>query len=242
MGGAITLLPSSPFHVPLKSTITAQFQNEYFNPDAAKMLANTADYVPRSAILNRNAMALATFLHEHSKSPTSPVTAVLYPPFTNTHANYTAMMRPATKDFTPGYGCLLAIEFTTLRVAQAFYDNLSVFQGPHLGARTSALSSLPPFLFPHSRFPLLDPSRKLIHPANRLHYQVDTPLSYLLTPSSLSSPSSPSSPHHLPPHRPHPILTLLNPPPPSPGNTLLTITPFPTPPPLQPNPLNRELT
>ncbi|KAK4128938.1 PLP-dependent transferase [Parathielavia appendiculata] len=134
MGGAITLPPSSPLHGPLKSTLTAQFINEYFHPDAAKLLANSASYLARSAILNRNALALATFLHSHSQSPTSPVTAVLYPPFTDTHANYAAMMRPATADFMPGYGCLMAIEFTTLRVARAFYDNLSVFHGPHLGA------------------------------------------------------------------------------------------------------------
>ncbi|KAK4105895.1 PLP-dependent transferase [Parathielavia hyrcaniae] len=143
MGGAVTLPPSSPFHGPLQSALTAQFTNEYFHADAAKLLANSASYLPRSAILNRNALALATFLHNHSQSPTgsSPVTAVLYPPFTNTHANYLAMMRPTTtttenenEPFTPGYGCLLAIEFTSLRVACAFYDHLSVFHGPHLGA------------------------------------------------------------------------------------------------------------
>jgi cystathionine beta-lyase/cystathionine gamma-synthase len=149
MGGAITLPPSSPHHALLKATLTTQFRNEFFHADAAKLLSNSQDYLARSAILNRNALTLATFLHNYATSTTtsSALTAVLYPPFTNTHTNYTAMMRPptlptttpTTKDgetesFTPGYGCLLALEFRTLRVARAFYDNLSVYHGPHLGA------------------------------------------------------------------------------------------------------------
>ncbi|KAH6854205.1 pyridoxal phosphate-dependent transferase [Chaetomium sp. MPI-CAGE-AT-0009] len=147
MGGSITLPPSSPHHATLKATLTTHFRNEYFHADAAKLLSNSRDYTARSAILNRNALTLATFLHTHASTnpATSAVTAVLYPPFTNTHANYTAMMRPPTTTgqegegegeggFTPGYGCLMGIEFTSLRVARAFYDSLSVYHGPHLGA------------------------------------------------------------------------------------------------------------
>ncbi|AEO66146.1 uncharacterized protein THITE_2143774 [Thermothielavioides terrestris NRRL 8126] len=127
MGGSVVLPPSSRHYNAIKSTLAAQFRNEYFHADAARLLANSADYLARSAILNRNALALATFLHKHSQLPTSPITAVLYPPFTNTHSNYLAMMRR-------GYGCLLAIEFRTLALARAFYNSLSVYQGPHLGA------------------------------------------------------------------------------------------------------------
>jgi cystathionine beta-lyase/cystathionine gamma-synthase len=154
MGGSIVLPPSSPHHAALKATLTTQFGNEYFHADAAKLLANSASYHARSTILNRNALTLATYLHKTSQSPTSPITAVLYPPFTDTAQNYTAVMRapytptptPQTnpnqpqqqeeeeKEFTPGHGCLLALEFTTLRVARAFYDALSVYHGPHLGA------------------------------------------------------------------------------------------------------------
>ncbi|SPQ18594.1 4ff8b6af-cab4-4b6c-a3f7-4bb947ec1090 [Thermothielavioides terrestris] len=174
MGGSVVLPPSSRHYNAIKSTLAAQFRNEYFHADAARLLANSADYLARSAILNRNALALATFLHKHSQLPTSPITAVLYPPFTNTHSNYLAMMRrgpitdpgatttttpaqnnsndptpsapsPAGEpqqqpqpqpqpEFHPGYGCLLAIEFRTLALARAFYNSLSVYQGPHLGA------------------------------------------------------------------------------------------------------------
>ncbi|KAK3300825.1 pyridoxal phosphate-dependent transferase [Chaetomium fimeti] len=147
MGGSIILPPTSAHHANLKATLTAQFRNEYFHADALKLLANTQDYTSRSAILNRNALTLATFLHTHATTSTtnpatpSAITAVLYPPFTNTHTNYKAMMRrpptttgPDGGKFTPGYGCLMGIEFTSLRVARAFYDSLSVHHALHLGA------------------------------------------------------------------------------------------------------------
>ncbi|KAK3950388.1 pyridoxal phosphate-dependent transferase [Pseudoneurospora amorphoporcata] len=38
------------------------------------------------------------------------------------------------ESFTPGFGCLLSIDFPSKRIARAFYDNLHVHQGPHLGA------------------------------------------------------------------------------------------------------------
>ena len=135
MGGSITLSPSSPHYNPLKTALTTNFRNEYYHADAAKLLANSQDYLARSAILNRNALTLAKFLHAHSQSPTSPIKATLYPPYTPTHKNYLSVLRPGTLSFpTPGYGCLLAIEFTSLATARAFYDNLAVYHGPHLGA------------------------------------------------------------------------------------------------------------
>ncbi|KAK4248466.1 vacuolar transporter chaperone 4 [Corynascus novoguineensis] len=148
MGGSVVITPTSTHHSLLKSTLDAQFRNEYFHADAIKLLSNSQSYVARSRILNRNALALATYLDDYrrrqspSSTSSSIVAAVLYPPFTPTAANYAAMMRQppttATADggepFTPGHGCLLAVEFSSLRVARAFYDNLSVYHGPHLGA------------------------------------------------------------------------------------------------------------
>ncbi|KAL2126488.1 hypothetical protein VTI74DRAFT_825 [Chaetomium olivicolor] len=145
MGGSVTLLPSSPHHLSLKTALAANFQNEYFHPDAHKLLSNSQSYLARSAILNRNALTLATYLHQQSQKATSPLTRILYPPFTKTLSNYQSLMLSPypteegeedgkKKTFHPGYGCLLSLEFTTLRVARAFYDNLSVYHGPHLGA------------------------------------------------------------------------------------------------------------
>ncbi|EAQ92846.1 hypothetical protein CHGG_01081 [Chaetomium globosum CBS 148.51] len=76
MGGAITLPPTSPHYHPLKAQLTSHFRNEYFHADAAKLLSNSHDYFPRSAILNRNAMTLASFLHQHSTA-TQPATAAI---------------------------------------------------------------------------------------------------------------------------------------------------------------------
>ncbi|KAF7355565.1 Pyridoxal phosphate-dependent transferase [Mycena sanguinolenta] len=141
MGGSIILNPSSRNYPALKKFHRETFHNEYFSGDAEKMLANSADYLARSTILNRNAAAIAGFFQAHVGNAGSPVRKVLYPSVSDTSANYAAVMRPATAEFTPGYGCLLSIEFTTLAAARAFYDNLHVHQGPHLGAhRTIAFS------------------------------------------------------------------------------------------------------
>ncbi|KAJ4296124.1 hypothetical protein N0V88_004826 [Collariella sp. IMI 366227] len=54
-------------------TLTTQFINEYFHPDAATLLTNSQSYLARSTILNRNALTLATYLHAHSQqSQTTP--------------------------------------------------------------------------------------------------------------------------------------------------------------------------
>ncbi|KAL1839489.1 hypothetical protein VTJ49DRAFT_1464 [Mycothermus thermophilus] len=175
MGGAISIPPSSNHHAALTTTLRAQFRNEYFHADALKLLANSANYHARSTILNRNALTLSSWLaREHVPRADSPVTAVLYPPFTDSAANFAAAMREPYKvpaktsweslittpsdgttangttttttpsslspeekelvEFQPGHGCLLAIDFSSVRTASAFYDNLSVFHGPHLGA------------------------------------------------------------------------------------------------------------
>ncbi|KAF7337941.1 putative cystathionine gamma-synthase protein [Mycena venus] len=125
MGGGVILNPSFSSYAAIKKIFQETFRNEYFAGDAAQLLANSADYLPRSTILNRNAAALASLFHTH---------ASFILPLSDTAANYAAFMRPATDEVVPGHGCLLSVEFTTKAVAKAFYDNLEVHQGPHLGA------------------------------------------------------------------------------------------------------------
>ncbi|KAF3762577.1 PLP-dependent transferase [Cryphonectria parasitica EP155] len=134
MGGSVVLNPLSPFYQQIKPSFTANFHNELFAGDAERLLSNSEDYIPRSTILNRNAVVMAEFLATEAARPGSPIKAVLYPSTSDTKTNYEAFMRPATPDFAPGYGCLLSVDFKTLPAAKAFYDNLSVHQGPHLGA------------------------------------------------------------------------------------------------------------
>ena len=137
MGGTFILNRTSPHYTLLKQTLTSTFRNEFFSRDAQQLLSNSADYLARSKILNRNAMAVATFMQSHigTNSPTSPVTAVLYPALSDTFANYRAFMRRPTPEFPePGYGCLLSIDFEDKDCARAFFDNLEAYNGPHLGA------------------------------------------------------------------------------------------------------------
>lgn len=158
MGGSAVLNPLSPYYkTALKPLFTKLFRNEYFAGDAATLLANSADYLSRQHILNQNGAALAAYLATKASDPSSPVTDVLYPTTSDTRSNYEAFMRPRTatitnsssshtpgeveaKDFTPGYGCLLSVNFESLTTARAFYDNLEFHCGPHLGAhRTLAM-------------------------------------------------------------------------------------------------------
>lgn len=159
MGGSVVLNPLSR-HYPtaLGPLFATHFHNEYFAGDAATMLANNTvrgNYFDRTRILNSNAAALAAYLATKVADPTSPVTEVLYPTTSDTRAHYEAFMRrprPSCKGtqeeeeeeedagFTPGYGCLLAVDFLSLPTARAFYDHLEFHCGPHLGAhRTLAL-------------------------------------------------------------------------------------------------------
>lgn len=147
MAGSVVLNPSLPLYATsLKPALLKSHRNEVYSADAIKLLTNSADYLSRSQILNRNAQAIADLAHAYSLShrgqgPPVLVRRVLYPPYTSTLANYQAYMCQSAGDgkraeeiFEPGYGCLLSIEFVDKPTAIAFFDNLHVHKGPHLGA------------------------------------------------------------------------------------------------------------
>ncbi|KAK3939681.1 putative cystathionine gamma-synthase protein [Diplogelasinospora grovesii] len=134
MAGSVTLNPSSPHYPLLTSTLATIYHNEVFTSDAATLLSNSNDYLARSTILNRNALALTKFIESYITRPESPVIAVLYPMTSDTLDNYRSFMRAPTAEFTLGYGCLFSIDFEDKECAKAFYDNLAVYCGPHLGA------------------------------------------------------------------------------------------------------------
>ncbi|KAL8375884.1 hypothetical protein RB595_007149 [Gaeumannomyces hyphopodioides] len=149
MGGSIVLNRSMPAHYADVSRIFAdRFVNELFAADAAQLVSNSVDYVARTAVLNRNAAALAAFFDGRRKKQQEEggsgggvvVTGVNYPPYTSTAANYAAAMRPDTPELKAGHGCLLSVDFATVDMAAAFYNSLEYFHGPHLGAhRTLAI-------------------------------------------------------------------------------------------------------
>lgn len=126
----------------LKDAIDGQFHNEFFAPDADKLLANSEDYLERCVVLNRNAVGLAEFFYAKSQETVGdgddkkyPIRRVLYPPYSQGTSYLSAFLRKPTPELpSPGYGPLFSVEFETMDQTIAFYDNLSFHQGPHLGA------------------------------------------------------------------------------------------------------------
>lgn len=140
MGASAVLNPSSPLYSelqPLFSTTYQPDEDDLFAGDAEVLLHNSNDYLSRSAILNANAACLGDFLAPLASDPNSGVKAVYYPTTSpsSTLRNYKAYLRPPTSDFpSPGYGCLFSLDFESEVDTVAFYDNLNVHHGPHLGA------------------------------------------------------------------------------------------------------------
>jgi cystathionine gamma-synthase len=141
MGGSAVLSKASPLYPELKAIFKNDYHNDLYPADALTLLNNSADYLERSAVLNSNAARLVEFLQSLTSDPKNSVTNVLYPTVAATRANYDAVKRADTADFTSGYGCLFSVDFGTLEETIAFYENLHFHQGPHLGAhRTLALA------------------------------------------------------------------------------------------------------
>ncbi|KHE84507.1 PLP-dependent transferase [Neurospora crassa] len=160
MAGSVLLSPSSRYFPLLSSTLTTTHHNALSPSDAAHLLSNSSSYLARSNTHNLNAQKLASFLHTYSTTHQSPrvISRVLYPSIPSTTSStpgtayYEQYMRSSTApaptgppydemegndSFTPGFGCLLSINFSSKKVAKAFYDHLHVHQGPHLGAHLS---------------------------------------------------------------------------------------------------------
>ncbi|KAK2613468.1 hypothetical protein N8I77_000381 [Diaporthe amygdali] len=142
LGGSVILNPSSRLYENIKHQFNQEYVNDLYIRDAEALRHNSEDYLHRSTITNSNAKMVTDWLYKRSKDERSSIRNVFYPsiPHTGGQGNYQIFMRPPTVSFTPGYGCLFSIEFKSQESAVAFYDNLHVYHGPHLGAhRTLAL-------------------------------------------------------------------------------------------------------
>ncbi|KAH7333352.1 pyridoxal phosphate-dependent transferase [Rhexocercosporidium sp. MPI-PUGE-AT-0058] len=134
MAASAVLNPSSAKYAGLKALFEEKYQNRFYSGDAETLEKNSRDYMARSAILNNNALSLVNYLQTQAEDPNSSVAKVYYPTTSPTLPFYTSRMCKPTADFTPGYGCLLTVELKTVEATQAFYNNLNVHIGPHLGA------------------------------------------------------------------------------------------------------------
>ena len=134
IAGSVVLNPSSKLYPSLKTLFEESYTNEFCNADAEVLEKNSRNYLSRSQTLNGNAMRVAEYLQTRAVDPASSVSKVFYPPLLPSGPNYDKFKRPSTDDFTPGYGCLFSVDFSSVAAAAAFYDNLNVYHGPHLGA------------------------------------------------------------------------------------------------------------
>ncbi|KAF4472873.1 PLP-dependent transferase [Fusarium albosuccineum] len=142
MGGSVVLNPSSRIYDDFKHQFDQVYVDDLYISDAKILRHNSEDYLQRATIVNDNAKMLTDWLYKRSKIEQGSVKHVFYPTTTHSGArgNYDILMRAPTVDFRPGYGCLFSVELKSQKSAVAFYDNLHVYHGPHLGAhRTIAL-------------------------------------------------------------------------------------------------------
>ncbi|RFU24206.1 hypothetical protein B7463_g12135, partial [Scytalidium lignicola] len=134
IAGSAVLNPASPKYNDLKHLFDKHYVPELYVADAKAIEQNSRDYLPRTTKLNENASALVRYLHSCAQDPKSAVCNAYHPSINVSGGHYEQFMRPATAEFTSGYGCLLNVEFEDLPTTIAFYDNLNLHKGPHLGA------------------------------------------------------------------------------------------------------------
>lgn len=141
MGGSVVLNPTSPQYSALESHFTSKHRNELFALDAEVLLSNSQEYLTRATTLNRNATALAKYLTDRmANDPECPVIKVCHPSVLPSKPLYDSYLRPSTSELpSPGYGCLMTVDFEDLDAAIAFHDNCGFYPSPHLGAHVTVM-------------------------------------------------------------------------------------------------------
>ncbi|PFH61607.1 hypothetical protein XA68_16868 [Ophiocordyceps unilateralis] len=134
IAGSVVLNPSTPKYKELKPLFERCHVPELYVDDVKAIEQNSRDYLSRCTRLNSNALALVQYLNSCAKDPASAVRCVFHPSINESGRHYKRFMRPDTPEYSPGYGCLFSVELADLASAKAFYDNLGVHKGPHLGA------------------------------------------------------------------------------------------------------------
>ena len=126
--------PNSRYYRELKHSLDASYLNNLYVDDAIQLEINSRNFLQRAARLNDSAAYLVDNIYPYISDPNSAVINVYYPKVCWSAENYQSQMRPATEEFTPGYGGLFTIEFETVKIAAAFFDSLELHKGPSLGA------------------------------------------------------------------------------------------------------------
>lgn len=134
IAGSVVLNPGGSRYKELKTLFSENYVPELYLDDVQALERNSRDYLERSAKLNSNAAMLVKYLATCAQDRNSAVRQVHYPSTNASGKHYTEFIRSPHDGFTPGYGCLFSIELDDLQTTQAFYDNLEIHKGPHLGA------------------------------------------------------------------------------------------------------------
>ncbi|RYP04185.1 hypothetical protein DL764_004619 [Monosporascus ibericus] len=134
IGGTAILNSASPKYHELKAIFDAQYVPELYLYDAVAIERNSRDYLARTSKLNSNASAVVQYLQSCAEDPNSAIRQIHYPSVNPSGVHYKRFMRPATPDFTPGYGCVFSVELHDLTTTRTFYDNLNIHKSVHLGA------------------------------------------------------------------------------------------------------------
>ncbi|KAL2822760.1 pyridoxal phosphate-dependent transferase [Aspergillus cavernicola] len=133
LAGSIFLNPNFPYYLELKKAFDAQYINNLYLADAMRLELNSRSYLKRYAQQNDTASAVVAFLYPYACNSNSTLANVYYPKVCWSRKNYQKVMRPATEDFTPGYGGFFSVDFDTVAAASAFFDTLPFYKGPSFG-------------------------------------------------------------------------------------------------------------
>ena len=130
MGGSLITLPSSPYYDEFQNWMTEHYENLLFSGDAVELEKQSRDYLQRAAVMNKNAMDIATILQSEKR-----IKDVFYPGIGQNDSF------EAIKKASGGYSSLLSVVTHKPDDGYALYDNLSgVAKGPSLGAYITLVS------------------------------------------------------------------------------------------------------
>ncbi|KDQ58329.1 hypothetical protein JAAARDRAFT_129085 [Jaapia argillacea MUCL 33604] len=139
MGGSLILNPKSSHYPALKSHLSSNYDDFYFEEDAIYMERNSRDFKRRIAVIDENAQAVCAFLRSRSiaggaTSPSTAIKEVYYPKY-STPENYEQCRVRASAEGGQegGYGGLFSLTFLSHAASTAFFDALPFHKGPSLG-------------------------------------------------------------------------------------------------------------
>ncbi|RKO99610.1 hypothetical protein CXG81DRAFT_7624, partial [Caulochytrium protostelioides] len=123
MGGSLVINPLSPAHASIHALCSTRAVNALWNEDAIFLERNSRTFLERNQVINRNAEALADWLHRQPS-----IQCVYYPKYTQP-----TVYQRYQGGHGLGYGGLMSIAFHDARSAHDFFDRLQIAKGPSLG-------------------------------------------------------------------------------------------------------------